>query len=103
MRRLFFVALGWFLITLGVMITPMPVPIPMIGVGPLLVGSAILTAHSKTFRRGLQRTRHRWSWLSRRLEAFTERGPHAIRHMVRRTRPLVLLRYARIRARRHEV
>jgi hypothetical protein len=99
MRRIFFVGLGWTLVVLGVVITPMPVPIPMIGLGPLLIGCAILTAHSKSFRRGLQRTRARFGWLSRRFDQFRERGPRAVRHMVHRTRPSVLLRHARMRAR----
>lgn len=99
MRRIFFVGLGWTLIVIGAVITPMPVPIPLIGFGPLLIGCAILTAHSKSFRRGLQRLRLRFAWLSRRFDHFTERGPLAIRHMVRRTRPVVIMRHARMRAR----
>jgi len=99
MRRIFFVGLGWTLIVIGVVVTPMPVPIPMIGFGPILIGCAILTAHSKSFRRGLQRLRLRFAWLSRRFDHFTERGPLAIRHMVRRTRPVVIMRHARMRAR----
>jgi hypothetical protein len=77
----------------------MPIPIPLIGLGPLLAGCAILTAHSKSFRRGLQRIRHRFQWVSRRFDPFRERGPRAIRHMVHRTRPSVLLRHARMRGR----
>jgi hypothetical protein len=99
MRRIFFVAIGWTLVVIGAVVMPMPVPIPGIGIAPLLIGCAILTAHSKSFRRGLQRLRHRFDWLSRRFEQFTERGPQAVRAMVRRTRPLVLRRYARMRAR----
>lgn len=99
MRRIFFVGLGWTLIVIGVVIVPVPLPIPLIGVGPILVGCAILTAHSKSFRRGLQRVRLRFAWLSRRFDDFTERGPLAVRHMVRRTRPVVIMRHARMRAR----
>lgn len=99
MRRIFIVGLGWTLIVVGVMITPTPLPIPLIGFGPILVGSAMLSAHSKSFRRGLARLRLRFAWLSRHFEHFTHRGPQAIRHMVRRTRPMVLLRHARMRAR----
>ena len=101
MRRIFFVGLGWTLIVIGAVITPMPVPVPMIGFGPILIGSAILTAHSKSFRRGLQRVRARFHWLSRSFDQFRERGPRAIRHMVHRTRPSVLLRHARMRSRHH--
>jgi hypothetical protein len=99
MRRIFFVGLGWTLIVAGLVIMPLPLPIPLLGFGPVLIGSAILSAHSKSFRRGLARLRYRFAWLSRRFEHFTERGPHAIRHMVRRTRPMVLMRHARMRAR----
>lgn len=99
MVRIFYVGLGWTLVVLGAVIIPMPLPIPLIGLGPVLVGSAILTAHSKSFRRGLQRVRLRFAWLSRRFDDFTHRGPKAIRHMVRRTRPVVLMRHARMRAR----
>lgn len=99
MRRIFFVGLGWTLIVIGLVIMPMPVPIPLIGFGPVLIGSAILSSHSKSFRRGLARLRLRFAWLSRRFDHFTERGPQAIRHMVRRTRPMVLMRHARMRAR----
>jgi len=99
MRRIFFVGLGWTLITIGVVVMPIPLPIPFIGIGPILLGCAILTAHSKSFRRGLQRTRARFAWLSRRFDQFTERGPLAVRHMVRRTHPVVIMRHARMRAR----
>ncbi len=99
MRKVFFVGLGWVLVVVGAVLTPMPIPIPMIGIGPLLIGCAILTAHSKSFRRGLQRVRLRFAWLSRRFDQFTERGPQTVRVMVRRTTPVVLLRHARMRAR----
>jgi hypothetical protein len=99
MRRIFFVGLGWTLIVIVVVIVPIPLPIPLIGIGPILIGCAILTAHSKSFRRGLQRVRLRFAWLSRRFDDFTERGPLAVRHMVRRTRPVVIMRHARMRNR----
>lgn len=99
MRRIFFVCLGWTLVVIGALLTPAPVPIPLAGLGPLLLGCAILTAHSKSFRRGLQRVRHRFAWLSARFEAYAEKAPRAVRHMVRRTRPVVLMRHARMRAR----
>ncbi|MEI9931525.1 MAG: hypothetical protein WDM89_13560 [Rhizomicrobium sp.] len=99
MRKIFFVGLGWTLIVVGVVIVPLPLPIPLIGMGPILLGCAILTAHSKSFRRGLQRTRARFHWLSRQFDMFRERGPLAVRHMVRRTHPVVIMRHARMRAR----
>ena len=100
MRRIFFVGLGWTLVVIGAVVMPMPLPIPLIGFGPLLIGCAILTAHSKSFRRGLMAVRHRFQWLSRHFDRFMHRGPLAIRAMVRRTRPVVLMRHARMRARK---
>ena len=102
MRRIFFVGLGWTLIVIGVVVVPIPLPIPLIGLGPILIGCAILTAHSKSFRRGLTRLRHRFEWLSRQFDVFLHRGPQAIRHMVRRTRPVLLMRHARMRARQRD-
>ena len=99
MRRIFFVGLGWTLIVVGAVVIPLPLPIPMIGFGPILLGCAILTMHSKSFRRGLTRLRHRFEWLSRQFDMFRHRGPLAVRHMVRRTRPVLLMRYARMRER----
>ncbi len=46
MRRIFLVGLGWSLIVIGAVIIPIPLPIPMIGVGPILIGCAILSMHS---------------------------------------------------------
>jgi hypothetical protein len=100
MRRIFLVGLGWTLVVIGLVLTPAPLPIPLIGLGPLLAGCAILTAHSKSFRRGLARLRYRFHWVSRHFDQFAERGPAAVRHMVRRTRPMVLMRHARMRARK---
>jgi len=99
MRRILLVGLGWTLVVIGVVVVPMPLPIPLLGLGPLLLGCAILTANSKSFRRGLARLRYRFHWLSQRFDQFAERGPAAVRHMVRRTRPMVLMRHARMRAR----
>jgi len=100
MRRIFFVGLGWTLITIGVVVMPIPLPIPLIGIGPIVLGCAILTAHSKSFRRGLQRMRARFVWFSRQFDMFKERGPLTVRHMVRRTHPVVIMRHARMRERR---
>lgn len=100
MRRVLLVGLGWTLVVIGAVLVPMPVPVPGLGLGPLLVGCAILSAHSKSFRRGLVRLRHRFRWLSEHFDRFAERGPLAVRHMVRRTHPMVLMRHARMRARK---
>jgi hypothetical protein len=91
---------GWCLVAIGLVLTPAPVPIPLIGVLPLLIGCAILTAHSKSFRRMMQRLRNRFGWISRWLERILHRTPLLVKVMIRRTRPLALLRYARMRKRR---
>ena len=100
MRRVLFVALGWTLVVIGAVLMVMPVPIPGLGFAPFLLGCAILSTHSKSFRRGLVRLRHRFRWLSEHFDRFAERGPKGVRHMVRRTRPMVLMRHARMRARK---
>jgi heme exporter protein D len=97
MRKLLVMACGWCLVAIGIVLTPAPVPIPLIGVLPLLVGCAILTTYSKNFRRMMQRIRHRFGWVSRWLERILHRAPLLVKIMIRRTRPLALLRQARMR------
>lgn len=100
MRRVLFLVAGWGLLVFGVLITPTPIPVPLIGVVPMLVGAAILTTHSKFFRRALTRARHRFQWISHFLEGMVHRTPAMVKHMVRRTNPHVLHRHARLRARK---
>jgi hypothetical protein len=101
MRKLFLLAAGWLLVVVGLVLTPAPVPIPLIGVVPLLVGCAILSANSKTFRRALQRLRRRFGFLSRWLEDVRHRMPRQVKTMIRRTNPHALFRLARMRRRHH--
>ena len=68
MRKIILLIVGWLLVAVGLVLTPAPIPIPLIGIVPLLVGCAILSANSKNFRRMLQRLRQRFAFLSRRLE-----------------------------------
>ena len=84
----------------GLLLMFVPVPIPLIGALPLLLGLAILTANSKPFRRRLQAARHRFDWLSQAFERFAHRMPALVKTMIHKTRPLALLRHARLRARR---
>jgi hypothetical protein len=103
LQRFLILAGGWTLMVVGLLITPLPIPLPFpVGVMIALIGCAILTTHSKAFRRFIQRVRHRNGWLSRFLEYVTKRAPGQVKHMVRRTRPAVLLRFERMRARRNE-
>ena len=101
MRKLLLLALGWLLVVVGLVLTPAPVPIPLIGVVPLLVGCAILSANSKNFRRMLQRLRRRFAFMSRWLEDVRHRMPRDVKTMIRRTNPRALFRLARMRRRHH--
>jgi hypothetical protein len=100
MRRAFYLVVGWALLIGGLIITPMPIPIPLIGIVPVLVGCAILSQHSKVFRRFLQYLRHRYEWVSKRLEGVGHRMPQMVKHMIRRTNPIAHVRLARMRAHR---
>jgi len=102
MRKFFILTAGWALVVVGLVLTPAPVPIPLIGIVPLLTGCAILSANSKTFRRALQRLRHRFAFVSRRLEGLRHRMPRQVKTMIRRTNPRALLRLARLRHHRHD-
>lgn len=99
MRKLSLLVLGWFLLLGGLAIIPMPVPIPLIGAVPMLLGCAILTSHSRVFRRALQSLRHRYRFLSRSLERLAHRGPQYAKAMIKRTNPHALARYLRIQTR----
>jgi hypothetical protein len=100
MRRYFYLVLGWALLIFGALITPMPIPIPLIGIVPFLVGCAILSQHSKVFRRFLQYMRHRFEWFSKKIENTAHRMPQVVKHMIRRTNPRAHVRLARMRAHR---
>ena len=99
MKRALIVSGGWVVFGLGVLLLPVPLPLPF-PAGPILilVGSAILTPHSKTFRRGVQRLRHRFGWLSRAMDTLARRAPPNVQTMMERTRPIALERFARLRA-----
>jgi hypothetical protein len=132
MKKAFVLAAGWFMTVVGGILTPIPMPLPFpfpIGITMLLVGCAILSTHSKTFRRAIQYVRHHNAWLSRGLEfvarhtsdivekmadRFTHRRKGrfsracaslarnacaTMRDLVERTSPLAHGRRARMRAR----
>jgi uncharacterized membrane protein YbaN (DUF454 family) len=100
MRRIVYIIAGWALVIFGILITPTPIPIPLIGVVPFLIGCAILSQHSKVFRRFLQYLRHRYQWFSKTIEGPANRMPAMVKHMIRRTNPIAHVRLARIRAHR---
>jgi hypothetical protein len=71
MKKFLILAGGWSMTVVGAILTPLPMPLPFpfpIGITMLLVGFAVLTTHSKSFRRGIQYVRHHNGWLSRGLE-----------------------------------
>ena len=96
MRKVLLLALGWLLTAIGVVVTPMPIPIPLIGLLPLGAGLAILINNSRTMRRAIQRIRHRVRWFSYMLEHFTHRGPKVIGRILHRSHPAALARKERI-------
>jgi hypothetical protein len=78
MKKFFILVAGWVLTIVGAILSPVPMPVPFplpIGITLFLVGCAILTTHSKTFRRGVQYIRHHNRWLSRGLEIIAKRTP----------------------------
>jgi hypothetical protein len=99
MKRFFILAGGWFLTIVGAILTPIPQPIPLLGIVMCLMGCAILTTHSKPFRRTIQYIRHHHGWLSRALEKINHRMPQSVKTMVHKTRPHAHSRRARMRAR----
>ena len=50
-QKTFWLAIGWTLVVVGIVLLPAPLPVPLIGMMPLLTGLAILTTHSKSMRR----------------------------------------------------
>jgi uncharacterized membrane protein YbaN (DUF454 family) len=100
LRRVLFLVIGWVCLIGGFLLCFVPVPIPLIGIVPFLVGAAILCQHSKAFRRFFQYGRHRFEWFSTMIERVAHRTPAMVKHMVRRTNPIAHVRLARMRARR---
>jgi len=101
MKKFLILSGGWIVTIVGALLTPIPLPLPFpLGITMFLIGCAILTTHSKTFRRWIQHLRHRNGWLSRGLEFVTRRAPNRVKTMEVVTRPLALGRQDRMRARR---
>ena len=99
MRRILLLAAGWALTIVGIVVTPMPIPIPLIGLLPLGAGLALLIHNSRTMRRAVQRIRHRVRWFSYMLEHVAHRGPRAIGRVLHRSHPAAIARKERISAR----
>lgn len=99
-QKTFWLVSGWVLVVAGLVLLPAPIPVPLIGMMPLLTGLAILTTHSKSMRRRLQYVRHKFDWLSRLFDSLAHRVPLMVKSMIHRTRPHAMHRQARMRARR---
>lgn len=99
MKKTLILASGWATFVSGVLLLPLPLPLPF-PAGPVLVltGCAILTPHSKSFRRGVQRVRFRYVWLSRGVDKLTAKSPRMVKAMLDQTSPIALERLARLRA-----
>jgi hypothetical protein len=96
MRKVLLLAAGWVLVVAGAILMFTPIPVPLAGILPLLLGCAILSGVSKTFRRRLQGLRHRSDMVSRFLERHVHRVPRIVKVMIHRTRPHALRRHARM-------
>jgi len=77
-------ALGWILLILGLVITPLPIPVGLI---LALCGLAILTMKSHSLRAYLIRSRQRYKGVSDRLTRVTPRLPKFLRQAVELTDP----------------
>ena len=73
-HRILMVILAVFLMVGGILLSPLPIPVP-IGLVTFLAGFAILVTYSKSSRRFVQYIRHRNDWLSRTLDWATHRAP----------------------------
>jgi hypothetical protein len=99
LRRILLISLGFFLTALGLLLTVLPIPVPLIGVMPFVAGCIVLSANSRTARRFVQQARHRSARFSKMLEDVARRAPKSWRHILRRTRPDVLARALKMAAR----
>jgi len=99
LRKYFMLALGWVLTLVGIVVTPMPIPIPLIGLLPLMAGLAILINYSRSMRRFIQRARHRVRWVSYMIEHMAKRAPKKIAQILHRSHPAPIERHARIQSR----
>jgi hypothetical protein len=99
LRKIAILTAGWLLTLAGILITPMPIPIPLIGIFPLLLGLSILINNSRTMRRLIQRVRHRVRWLSYMIEHGARRLPKKIGKILHRSSPAPIARAERIKTR----
>jgi hypothetical protein len=99
LRRLILVSLGTLLAAIGFVVIVLPVPIPLIGTVPFVIGCALLSANSHRVRRWIQRARYCFASLSGVFEHVAARAPTGLRRNLERTRPDALARRAEMAAR----
>ena len=97
MRRIFYIAIGLLLVTVGLLTMFVPIPVPLVALTPLVAGSMILSANSRTARRWIQRARHRSAMLSQAFEHFAKRIPEGWARILHRTRPDAIARHGKMR------
>lgn len=95
------VILSVVLMVAGLLMSPLPIPVP-IGLATFLLGCAILVTNSKSSRRFVQYIRHRNDRLSRLLDWATHRAPEKVRSVLHKTRPHAFHRQARLRGRKKD-
>ncbi len=99
MRRTLLVALGWILVVLGAIFTPLPPPFAFGGV-MLIVGLSILTANSKTVRRWVQSARYRYKTFSDLVDRIDGFLPSIVSGIGKRTAPEPVSRLRRLKRQR---
>lgn len=88
------ITLGWFLVVVGAIMTPLPPPFAF-GIVILTIGLSILSAYSKGMRRCIQSTRYRYRRLSNAIEEVSPRLPRFVADAIRQTNPASLARLKR--------
>ncbi len=92
LRKVLMLTLGWVLTVVGIVLTPAPIPIPLVGLLPLAAGLALLINFSRTMRRVIQGIRHRVRWFSYVIEDAAQRLPKKIGLILHRSRPHAIVR-----------
>lgn len=94
MRRSLLLVLGWVLVVVGLIELPFPLPFGIYLIG---IGSAILIANSRVFRRFIQFLRRRYPRICSFLTRAETILPGALGRPLRRTGPHIMGRWERRR------
>ena len=96
MRRTLLVTLGWVLVVVGAIFTPLPPPFAFGGI-MFIAGLSILTANSKTVRRWVQNARYRYKTFSMIVDRIDRILPNWMGGIGKRTAPEPVSRLRRQR------